>query len=214
MKYQPDYGKGSRVGFVDLIQNTLVGFIILFIIAFMMIKPVDDKPEIVKKAELMITVTWNMQGNDDVDSWLEPPGEKSIYFKNKITTVAHLDRDDLGHSTDTIRLGSGEEKIIYINQEITTIRGIYPGEWTFNVHMFAKRDKEPCNVVVTFDKLNPYQRIKTKEVVLKKKGQEETVFRFTMDENGNIVNINEIPKKLVDQQVINTYDNNSDTGGY
>jgi hypothetical protein len=202
----------SSVGFLDLIQNTLIGFIILFIISFLMIKPVDEKPEQVKKAEYLITVTWDNNSNDDVDSWLEAPNGVVIFFKEKQSTMAHLDRDDLGWSTDKVTKPDGTEYVVPINQEIVTIRGIIPGEWTFNVHMFAKRTEGEANVVVAIDRLNPYTRIFTKTVILKKKGDEETILRFTMDRNGNIVSRNQIPKKIVKQKIIQQYNNNSQGG--
>jgi len=197
--------KTSTIGFLDLVQNTLVAFIMLFIIAFMMIKPIDEKPDPVQKAEYIITVTWNSKSNDDVDSWLQLPTGEIIYFQNKMTPAAHLDRDDLGHSTDTITHRNGDQEIIFINQEILTIRGIIEGEWTLNVHMYSKRTKGVASIVVTIDKLNPYFRDLTKTVTLKKKGDEKTVVRFMMDRDGFIRSTNDIPKKLVEQKTIETH---------
>ena len=115
--------------------------------------------------------------------------------------VAHLDRDDLGWSTDTVTRRDGIQEIIFINQEIVTIRGVVEGEWTLNVHMYNKRSEGIANIVVTIDKLNPYFRELTKAVTLKKKGDEETVVNFMMNRKGYIMSTNDVPKNLVLQTV-------------
>ena len=47
----------STIGFVDLLFNILVGFVFLFLVAFLMINPVAKKAEVVKKAEFLVTMT-------------------------------------------------------------------------------------------------------------------------------------------------------------
>ena len=48
----------SHTSFLDLLFNTLVGFVMLFIIAFLLISPIKKKKDIEQKAEYVITVTW------------------------------------------------------------------------------------------------------------------------------------------------------------
>ena len=203
--------QNNNIGFIDLIQNTLIGFIILFIIAFMMIKPIDERPPMEKHAQFIITVTWDSKTSDDVDTWLESPEGTIIYFKNQKTDVAHLDRDDIGTARDTIEHSDGTKEIIYINQEILTIRGIIVGEWILNVHMYAKRSSDPANVVVTIDKITPYERVLRKQVKMKDKGDEITITRFTMDRGGNILKTSDVFKSLV---IIKTISSSNPNLGY
>ena len=86
----------SNTSFLDILFNTLVGFVLLFIIAFLLISPVKKKKEIEQKAEYVITVTWPGKLSDDVDSWLEDPTGKVMYFRKREVGLMHLDRDDLG----------------------------------------------------------------------------------------------------------------------
>jgi len=197
--------QNNNISFIDLIQNTLIGFIMLFIIAFMMIKPIDERPPMEKHAQFIITVTWDSKTNDDVDTWLQSPEGTIIYFKNQKTDVAHLDRDDIGIVRDTIEHSDGTKEIIYINQEILTIRGIIAGEWVLNVHMYSKRDPGPANVVVTIDKITPYRRVLRKQVKMKDRGDEITIARFTMDRKGNIFKIDDVYKSLVIFETTSTY---------
>ncbi|MGD9045557.1 MAG: hypothetical protein PVG06_17720 [Desulfobacterales bacterium] len=183
---------------MDLLFNTLVGFVFLFIIAFMLINPSIKKADIKTKAEFVITVTWDDKSRDDVDTWLQDPTGNVLHFRQKDVGLAHLDRDDLGKINDTLRLEDGREIVYPHNQELTTIRGFLTGEWVLNVHMYNKRDPNPTLVEVRIDKLNP--RVETifyKEIVMKSKWEEVTVTRFVMNNQGDVIDWDDLPKNLL-----------------
>jgi hypothetical protein len=183
---------------LDLLFNTLVGFVFLFIIAFMLINPSIKKADIKTKAEFVITVTWDDKSRDDVDTWLQDPTGNVLHFRQKDVGLAHLDRDDLGKINDTLRLEDGREIVYPHNQELTTIRGFLTGEWVLNVHMYNKRDPNPTLVEVRIDKLNP--RVETifyKEIVMKSKWEEVTVTRFVMNNQGDVIDWDDLPKNLL-----------------
>ena len=50
--------------------------------------------------------------------------------------LLHLDRDDYGTSNDRVVGPDGEPIEFEYNEEIVTIRGIVPGEYTLNLHLF------------------------------------------------------------------------------
>lgn len=51
--------------------------------------------------------------------------------------------------------------------EIVTLRGIVPGEYVINVHMYMRRDPSPTTLVtVQLDKINPFSTIMIKRVSL------------------------------------------------
>ena len=69
-----------------------------------------------------------------------------------------------------------------------------------NVHMYNKRDQDPTPVEVRIDKLNP--SVKTvfyKKIMMKSKWEEVTVTRFVMTNQGDIINWDDLPKKLLKQ---------------
>jgi len=187
--------------FIDLLFNLLLGYAFLFLISFMLIQPILKKAEVHTQAEYIITVTWPLDNKDDVDTWLEDPLGNLVWFRNKEAGLAHLDRDDLGHMNDTIFLADGSVIKYPYNQELLTIRGFIGGEWTLNVHMYSKREKEPTIARVTIDKLNPKLKpILAKDILLEARGDEVTVARFEMAANGDILSLNDMPKTLITLQ--------------
>jgi hypothetical protein len=184
--------------FVDLLFNLLLGYAFLFLVSFLLIQPIVKKADIKTQAEYVITVTWPINNTDDVDVWLEDPLENVIYFRNKEAGLSHLDRDDLGHTNDVIHLADGTAVRYPYNQEIMTIRGYIGGEWTLNVHMYSKRIAEPTTVKVQMDKLNPsFKTVLLNHIVLTHRGEEVTVARFTMGSNGDILELNNMSKDLI-----------------
>ena len=190
----------NNTSFLDLLFNTLIGFVLLFIIAFLSINPKNKDADIKTKAEFVITVTWNVNSKDDVDTWLQDPAGNVLHFRQKDIGLAHLDRDDLGIINDSITLKDGRIIEYPHNQELTTIRGFVSGEWVLNVHMYNKRDPDPTLVEIRMDKLNP--RVETvfyKKVTMGQTWEEVTVTRFVMSEQGDIISWDDLPKKLIKQ---------------
>jgi hypothetical protein len=212
----------SDGSFVDLLFNVLVGFVALFFIALMMINPVVvKKNNIEMKAEFIIKVTWPEKAKDDVDTYLEDPVGNLLFFNSRDVGLMHLDRDDLGRINDSVILPNGDKIVLNENREIATIRGIVKGEYVLNVHMFSRNDVyaaatqdengneieneedktfksfEPLEVTIEILKLNPYEIISVKKVILVDDGDEVTVLRFTLDENGKVVDMNSLEKTLV-----------------
>lgn len=190
----------NQTSFLDLLFNTLVGFVLLFIIAFLSINPSNKDADIKTKAEFVITVTWNVNSKDDVDTWLQDPVGNVLHFRQKDIGLAHLDRDDLGFANDSITMKDGRTVEYPYNQELTTIRGFVTGEWVLNVHMYKKRDETPTLVEVRLDKLNP--RVKTifyKKILMTQSWQEVTATRFVMTEQGDIISLDDLPKNLIKQ---------------
>jgi hypothetical protein len=183
---------------LDLLFNTLVGFVFLFIVAFLLINPSIKKADIKTKAEFVITVTWSDNSQDDVDTWLQNPAGDVLHFRQRDVGLAHLDRDDLGKINDTITLDDGRRVEYAHNQELTTIRGFLTGEWVLNVHMYNKRDANPTLVEVRIDKLNPkVETVFYKKIVMKSRWEEITVTRFVMTNQGDIIDWDDLPKTLV-----------------
>jgi hypothetical protein len=186
----------ASTAFLDILFNTLLCFAALFVFSFILISPEKKKNTVAVKADFMITVTWNKDIDDDVDTYVEDPAGNLVAFMRREQGLMHLDRDDLGHRNDTIDTPNGPVEYRE-NREIVTLRGFIPGEYVVNVHMYMKRDQKPTEVTVVLEKLNPYSVGMAKELVLTISGQEKTAFRFRLDNDGNIIEINELEKTLV-----------------
>lgn len=196
MSKRRDYG--SVTSQVDMTTNMLLLFVGLFVVAFIAMRiKIEKSKKVDAKAEFMITVTWPKECGDDVDTYTEDPLGNLVFFRRREEGLMHLDRDDLGMRNDRVRDAFGNIIEIKENQEIVTIRGIVPGEYIVNAHMYRKVDKEPIEVKVLLQKLNPeVQTIRQRVVKLSKHGDEETAFRFIIDKDGEVTDVNEIEKVL------------------
>ena len=188
----------TNLPFLDLLFNVLIGFVFLFIVSFLLINPVAKKADIIVKAEFLITVFWPDNLEDDIDIYVEDPAENLVWFKSREPGLMHLDRDDLGKRNDEVVTAAGT--ILFPeNREIVTLRGIVPGEYTVNVHCYFKVGSDPVPVTVQIDKINPYSVVIRETIDLVNKGEEVTVTRFSVNSNGEVTNVNKLPKKLVQE---------------
>lgn len=187
----------SDTAFLDLFLNALLGFVFLFIVSWLLINPIAKNKTVDAKGEFIITMSWEDNNPDDVDMWVEDPAGNKASFRQKEIGVMHLDRDDMGLLNDKIVLANGDVVEAKTNREVLTIRGIVPGEYTVNLHMYNKRLKEAgTEVKIDVMKLNPYAIIATRTMTLNKHGEEVTVIRFTVDSEGYVSDINDTPKML------------------
>lgn len=190
---------GSHTSFLDLLFNSLLAFVGFFMLSLMLIQEESEtKPSSVPKIEFMITVTWPNANNDDVDAWLMDPLENIIYFNHREEGLMHLDRDDLGTKNDEIVLPNGSKYLYSENREVISIRGVIPGEYICNLHMFSKREAYGCPVIVKLEKMNPFKTIVVKEFNLLSTGEEITAFRFRINKSGDVDSVTDGPaRKLI-----------------
>lgn len=188
----------TQTAFLDLLFNTLVGYVFLFVMAFLLINPITENNNVRSNAQFIINITWPDANPDDVDVWLEDPTGNTLWFRQKDIGLMHLDRDDLGSSGDSITLGDGTTITSTKNQEIVTIRGFIAGEWTLNIHMYKKNCKKPTPVTVIMSRINPsVQVLVNKVIILKELWEEVTITRFTMKRDGTIFKWDTLKKNLV-----------------
>ena len=177
----------SPTAFFDLIFNILCFFVVLFSISFLLMsRKIEEDKKIKSFAEFMISATWPRDSDDDVDTYVEDPLGNIVSFQRKEEGLMHLDRDDLGKRSDTVRGADGTLYTVKENQEIVTIRGIIPGEYVVNMHMYLDREKDvPTPVSVKLEKLNPQVTlVTTNRILLGNTADEKTAFRFVVDARG------------------------------
>jgi hypothetical protein len=198
------------LSYLDLLMNSLGCVIVLFAISLLIVSPFKSQDGLEHKAEFIISVEWDAESDDDVDSYLQDPNGNIVNFQRREDGLMHLDRDDTGKRNDQMKAPSGENVTFAENIENVSIRAIMPGEYTFNVHMYAKRDENPeQEVSVKIIKINPsLKTIAAKKVTLKETGHEITVFRFTVTEDGGVTDIHDLEKKFTGHA------NDESNGGY
>ena len=186
--------------FSDLLFNTLLAFVMLFAIALIAMNPKAKTGDIPAKAEFIITVTWPDMNPNDIDTWVQDPGGNNVWFRAREAGMMHLDRDDRGLSNDTIVI-NGQQVVNPLNQEVVTLRGIAPGEYTVNVFYYDSKNGEPVPVNVSVVKVNPQATVVYYgTVTLNRKGDEATAVRFSLDPQGQVTDVNTLPKTIVERQ--------------
>jgi hypothetical protein len=182
----------STVAFIDILFNILIGFVFLFLIAFLLINPITKKNDIISPAEFLIVLNWPANLDDDVDLWLRGPNGETVGFRSKEVGIFHLERDDLGLANDKV-IHSGNEIAVKKNQETIAIRGIYPGEYMISVMYYATYDtktpKKTIPVNVELIKINPYSIAFTQNKTLTEVGQTINFYSFRVDERGFVKDI-------------------------
>jgi hypothetical protein len=109
----------------------------------------------------------------------------------------HLDRDDRGLFADKMNV-NGAAISNPINQEIVTVRKLQPGEYVVNLLHYKANYPEPLEVDVKVEKLNPeVELIYYGTHNLEGVGDEKTAVRFTVDASKDIVNVNQLTKRLL-----------------
>ncbi len=184
--------------FYDMLFNMLIAFVFCFIVALLAMNPKAMKAgDIPSKAEFIVNVSWPDLNPNDIDTWVQDPGGNLVWFRAREAGLMHLDRDDRGLQGDVIVV-NGREVVNPLNQEVVTIRGIEPGEFTVNLQYYETKNGEPVEATISIIKVNPRAEVVFYgQVVLPRKGDEATAARFTVLPDGSVTNVNTLAKSLV-----------------
>ena len=188
----------STVAFTDLLFNVLVGFVFLFVIAFILINPIAKKSNIIVPAEYMIVLTWPDENDDDIDIWMRDPNGEIIGYQKKDNGVMHLDRDDIGSANDKIDI-DGQSVTIKLNREVVTLRGILPGEYNVSIHYYRRNTQDDSRVPVTVEvsKINPYSVVYKQTQEFTTQGQGINYYKFTVRPDGNFENVTTSEENII-----------------
>jgi hypothetical protein len=184
--------------FYDMLFNMLIAFVFCFIVALLAMNPKALKAgDIPSKAEYIITVGWPDRNPNDIDTWVQDPGGNLVWFRAREAGLMYLDRDDRGDANDAIVI-NGQRIQSPFRQEVVTVRGIVPGEFTVNVQYYQSRNGEPVDVTCSIIRVNPRAEVVFYgQLRLARQGDEATAARFTVQPDGSVVNVNTLPKSLV-----------------
>jgi len=175
-----DHGTAFR----DVLALALLGFLCIIIIMLPHLNPPgkNSQEDITPPGNMLVEIQWEGTLDCDVDLWVQAPGDVPVGYSNKSGQIFNLLRDDLGRIADRTAL----------NYEASYTRGLPAGEYTVNVHMYRTGNATfPVSVTTKISlKANANRRFRvilTGETSLIRLGQEITVARFSIDEDGNLV---------------------------
>ena len=183
--------------FSALLFNSLKAITFMFFISFAMINKPADEGKVDPKAEMMITVGWEDNSPDDVDTYVMDPAGNVVWYNQREGGLMHLDRDDRGMFKDVI-LFNGNEVTNPLNQEIVSFRGLEDGEYVVNIIHYIANGAQPLPVSVKVEKLNPTVKVISYQTLnLTGTGDERTAVRFTL-KGEDVIDVNNSPISLVE----------------
>ncbi len=180
--------------FRDVIMLALLGFVAIVLLLLPHLKPPTKTKETASTpGNVIVEINWPRAINADVDLWVEAPGDVPVGYSNKGGRFFNLLRDDLGHHSD----------VTDVNYEVSYTRGLPTGDYTVNLHLYENHmDVYPVPVTVVVSVKNSLNGV-VKQVLkgsaqLLHRGQEKTMFRFSLTEGGKLVpgSVHDLPRPL------------------
>jgi hypothetical protein len=170
--------------FRDVVMLALVGFVAMVILMLPHLNPPGAKTadDITPPGNVIVEVRWPDEIDADVDLWVQAPGDMPVGYSNKGGAAFNLLRDDLGNRVDVTGL----------NYETSYSRGVLPGEYTVNLHLYRNPSKTypvPVTVVTSVKRRADLaaRQLLASKVLLVREGEEMTVYRFRLSEAGALV---------------------------
>ena len=170
--------------FRDVIMLALAGFVAMVILLLPHINPPGKAAQenTQPPGNVIVEVRWPDDLDCDVDLWVEAPGDTPVGYSNKGGVIFNLLRDDLGRRADATGM----------NYEVSYSRGIVAGEYTVNLHLYRNSAGVfpiPVTVVTSVKKSakESARQLLASNVELTREGEELTVFRFRLSEDGDLV---------------------------
>ena len=177
-------GDDTGTVFRDTIMLALAGFVALVILMLPYLNPKQTKSaeNVEPPGNVIIEARWPDDLDSDVDLWVQAPGDIPVGYSNKGGVIFNLLRDDLGRRADATGM----------NYEVSYSRGIPPGEYTVNLHLYRNTAQVvpiPVTIVASVKKTmqESARQLLATRIDLKREGQELTVFRFALDDGGDLV---------------------------
>ncbi len=175
--------------FRDVLSLALLGFlaVIVFLLPHVHPKGVEVASNAPAPGNVIVEITWPHEMNADVDLWVQAPGDIPVGYSNKGGVVFNLLRDDLGSYLDPTE----------INHETAYSRGVIPGEYVVNVHLYREDHNQPppipvhaavsVKVSVRSDDPPIVAPLLGTTAELRHEGEEITLLRFKLALDGSIV---------------------------
>ncbi len=185
----------SNLAFIDILFQFLTALSVLLWLAVLLIND-PGKKEVDTIADMLITVHWPSALGNDIDIWVMDPIGNMVGYKgvNRDAGFMSLERDDLGDSNDTLDVG-GQKFRVNENSEVVPIRKMIPGEYHVSIHYYSNKVPTLVTpVTVKLIKVNPiFKIVYIKKALLESVNDESAFFRFTIDDKGKLLRVEEEP---------------------
>jgi hypothetical protein len=185
--------RGMNVSFRDMLFLLVFAYLVVGAVALAHVrKQQEEISGITPPGAIIVDLQWDNSVDADVDLWVEAPGDVPVGYSNKAGMIFNLLRDDLGHSGDPNSM----------NYEVAYGRGRWAGEYTVNAHLYRSADHRfPIKVKARVQMQTPeglVRNLTQSTIDLTYIGQESTVFRFRLDDRGELVDgsLNRLHKEL------------------
>jgi hypothetical protein len=182
--FDPLDDDASGTVFRDVVMLALVGFVAIVVMLLPHLNPPGAKTadNMTPPGNVIVEIRWPDDIDADVDLWVQAPGDVPVGYSNKGGAIFNLLRDDLGNRVDVTGL----------NYETSYSRGIQPGEYAVNLHLYRNPSGVspiPVTVVTSVkrDAKETARQLLASEVLLVNEGEEVTVYRFDLSEDGDLV---------------------------
>lgn len=179
-----DEDDDSGTVFRDVITLALCGFVAIVVLLLPHLNPPVQAAAVegvTAPGNVIVEIKWPDGRDADVDLWVQAPGDLPVGYSNKGGAIFNLLRDDLGRFGDPTNL----------NYEISYSRGLPPGEYAANVHLYRNADGQPVEVEMTVSVKATVQEnarpLLATTLKLRREGEELTGLRFKLDADGNLV---------------------------
>lgn len=181
--------RGSAIGWAAIDTLTC-----LILVIYTLIAPPTKSISIPTQGLYAITQSCPVNSQDDVDLYVQDPNGNVTYFGNLTAGLTHLEQDVI----PGINTVEGNVKLNTGDNERVIIRGVVPGEYIVDEHLYASYDSGVTCHTSLWSIKDGFQEITTNTVRLVEQGSVETAFRFSLDANGKITNVNHLFRDIVD----------------
>ncbi len=184
----------AGIAFRDVLFLMVFSLVVVIFLLTFLINPVQKPDEVPLRTQILIEITWPSGTAYDIDLWgMGPDGVPVGWGIYEAGPSLNLERDDRGKINDTSDL----------NYEWMSIRTRDPGEYTVNLHLYNEyREALPVPVKVRVTGKGDLGEIHNEEVLLNRRKEEVTVVRFTLDEDGGLIedSIHDLYKSIISQR--------------
>lgn len=185
--------RGMNVSFRDMLFLLVFAYLVVGAVALAHVrKQQEEISGVTPPGAIIVDLQWDNNVDADVDLSVEAPGDVPVGYSNKAGMIFNLLRDDLGRSGDPNSM----------NYEVAYGRGRWAGEYTVNAHLYRSADHRfPVKVKARVQMQTPEGQVRNltqSTIDLTYIGQESTVFRFRLDDKGELVDgsLNRLHKEL------------------
>ncbi|MBV41078.1 MAG: hypothetical protein QF726_00680 [Alphaproteobacteria bacterium] len=169
----------SSIAFRDILFLMVFSLVVVIFLLTFLVNPVPKPNDVPLRTQILIEATWPSGTGYDVDLWgMGPDGIPVGWGIYEAGPSLNLERDDRGKINDLSEL----------NYEWMSIRTRNAGEYVVNIHLYNQyKEPLPVPVKVRVTGKGDIGEIYETEILLKRRKEEVTVVRFTLDADGKLI---------------------------